>query len=61
MLLYNITRTLLDFGLSVYRAQIGTQADQVVDAFYILDNEGNKIKDAKFIEEIRQGLLFAAS
>ncbi|MEN8141844.1 MAG: [protein-PII] uridylyltransferase [Thermodesulfobacteriota bacterium] len=61
VLLYNITCALLDFGLSVYRAQIGSQADQVVDVFYVLDHQGNKIHDPQFIEEIRQGLIFAAS
>ena len=60
VLLYNITRTLLDFGLSVYRAQIGSQADQVVDVFYVLDHQGNKITSSSFIEEIKQGLVFAA-
>lgn len=61
ILLYNITRTLLDFGLSVYRAQIGSRADQVVDVFYVLDHQGRKISDPSFIKEIRQGLIFAAS
>ncbi len=60
-LLYNITRALADFGISTYRAQIGTQADQVVDVFYVLDHEGQKIKDAHFLSEIRQSLLHAAA
>lgn len=60
-LLYNITRTLADFGISTYRAQIGTQADQVVDVFYVLDHEGQKIHDKHFISEIRQSLTHAAT
>ncbi len=59
-LLYNITRTLADFGISTYRAQIGSQADQVVDVFYVLDHEGKKIHDSHFCNEIRQSLLHAA-
>ncbi len=59
-LLYNITRALADFGISTYRAQIGSQADQVVDVFYVLDHEGKKIHDKHFLSEIRQSLLHAA-
>ncbi|PLX51094.1 MAG: [protein-PII] uridylyltransferase [Desulfobulbaceae bacterium] len=60
VLLYNITRALADFGISTYRAQIGSQADQVVDVFYVLDHEGHKIHDKDFMGEIRQELLYAA-
>ncbi|MDA3834636.1 MAG: hypothetical protein PF495_14725, partial [Spirochaetales bacterium] len=42
-LLYNITRTLTDLGLSTHKAQITTQGDQVVDVFYVQDNEGIKL------------------
>jgi [protein-PII] uridylyltransferase len=60
-LLYNITRTLADFGISTYRAQIGSQADQIVDVFYVLDHEGRKIHDTNFLNEISQSLTHAAS
>ncbi len=59
-LLYNITRTLADFGIATYRAQIGSQADQAVDVFYVLDHEGAKIKDPSFLNEIRRSLVHAA-
>lgn len=59
-LLYNITRTLADFGIATYRAQIGSQADQAVDVFYVLDHEGAKIKDPFFLNEIRRSLVHAA-
>ena len=36
-LLYAITRTLFELGLSVWRAKIGTYLDQVVDVFYVTD------------------------
>lgn len=60
-LLYNITRTLADFGIATYRAQIGCQEDQAVDVFYVLDHEGQKIHDHHFLSEIRQSLIHAAS
>ena len=60
-LLYEIARTLTDFGMNIYRAIIGSKADQVVDVFYIQDYEGEKITDPVFQEELRKGLLHAAT
>ena len=58
-ILYDITKTLSDFGISIYRARIGTKADQIVDVFYVLDNDGKKIEDPAFKDELQQGLLYA--
>ena len=55
-MLYTITRTLFELGLSVGRAKIGTFLDQVVDVFYVTDQENRKIKDEGRLEEIRQRL-----
>jgi [protein-PII] uridylyltransferase len=60
-ILYDITKTLSDFGISIYRARIGSKADQVVDVFYVLDHEGKKIEDPAFKNELQQGLLYAVS
>lgn len=60
-MLYEITRILSDFGINIYRARIGTRADQVVDVFYVLDYDGRKIKDPAFKEELQEGLLYAVS
>jgi [protein-PII] uridylyltransferase len=60
-LLYDITRTLSDFGINTFRAKIGTKADQVVDVFYVLDYAGRKIEDPAFQNEIKNGLLHAAA
>nr|MBF0221621.1 [protein-PII] uridylyltransferase [Desulfobulbaceae bacterium] len=60
-ILYNVCRTLTDFRINIFRAKIATQSDQVVDVFYVLDQEGQKITDKAFIEEIKQSLIFAAS
>jgi [protein-PII] uridylyltransferase len=58
-ILYDITKTLSDFGINIYRARIGSKADHVVDVFYILDSDGNKIEDPIFMEEIKKGLQHA--
>ena len=60
-ILYDITKTLTDFGISIYRARIGSKADQIVDVFYVLDHDGRKIEDPEFKKELQQGLLYAVS
>jgi [protein-PII] uridylyltransferase len=56
-LLYAITRELFELGLSVGRAKIGTFLDQVVDVFYVTDQQDRKIRDDRRLEEIRRRLL----
>ena len=58
-ILYDITKTLSDFGISIYRARISSKADQIVDVFYVLDHDGKKIEDPAFTNELQQGLLYA--
>ena len=58
-LLYTITKNLFDRGLSVSLAKIGTYLDQVVDVFYVTDQEGRKIEDEGRLEEIRRHLMEA--
>ncbi len=45
-LLYQITNKMNELGLVIYYAKIGIKSDDVVDAFYVLDRNGNKITDA---------------
>jgi [protein-PII] uridylyltransferase len=58
-LLYTMTRTLYELGVSVSIAKISTYLDQVVDVFYVTDNEGQKIEDEAYLGEIRGRLLQA--
>ncbi len=60
-LLYKITRTLTDLGLSTHRAQISTEGDQVVDVFYIQDKNGQRIADNDYLKEIKRALTHVAS
>jgi [protein-PII] uridylyltransferase len=57
--LYHITQALADFGINIFRAFIATEVQQLIDIFYVLDSEGQKIKDKAFAAEIRAGLLYA--
>ena len=56
-LLYAVTRTFFELGCSVWRAKISTYLDQVVDVFYVTDQENDKIVDQKRLDAIRQRLL----
>jgi [protein-PII] uridylyltransferase len=56
-LLYAITRTLYECGLSVWRARIATHLDQVVDVFYVTDQSGHKITAPERLETLRGQLM----
>ncbi len=56
-LLYAITRTLFELGLSVSRAKISTYLDQVVDVFYVTDQHNQKIEDQRRLDEICRRVL----
>jgi [protein-PII] uridylyltransferase len=56
-LLYTIARTIFDLKLSVDLAKIATHYDQVVDVFYVVDEQGRKITDEHRLKEIQTTLL----
>lgn len=57
--LYSITQALADFGINIYKAFIATEVEQLIDVFYVLDSDQEKIKGSQFQQEIRNGLLYA--
>lgn len=60
-LLHRVTASLFDEGLDVVSARVSTLGQEVVDAFYVLDHEGNKVKDPDRIRRIDQRVQAAAS
>jgi len=56
-LLYRITRAVHEAGLHVQQARIGTVVDQVVDVFYVTEEDGNKIENEFRLQEIRGRLM----
>jgi len=56
-LLFTLAQTLFNHGLIVYLARIDTSVDQVVDVFYVLDQDQKKLEDPVKIEEVRMSLL----
>ncbi len=58
-LLYVVTKTLFELGLSVHAARIATYLDQVVDVFYVSDHRGGKVEDTARLQQIRHRVLEA--
>jgi [protein-PII] uridylyltransferase len=56
-LLYTITRTLYQLGLSIELAKIATHFDQVADIFYVTDNDGRSIESAEQQRAIQNRLM----
>jgi [protein-PII] uridylyltransferase len=55
--LYQLTQTLSDFRLSIHRARIATEVEQLIDVFYVTSEERRKIEDAALLAEINHALL----
>ncbi len=51
-LLFTITRCLYHLGLQIYVAKITTTLDQVLDVFYVTDEQGRKVDDPARLEAI---------
>jgi [protein-PII] uridylyltransferase len=56
--LYRITQILTDFGISIHRAYIATEVEQLIDVFYVLDSQQQKVRDPVLIKELRDGILY---
>ena len=55
--LYQLTQTLSDFRLSIHRARIATEVEQLIDVFYVTAENRRKIEDAALLAEITHALL----
>jgi len=55
--LYRITQALADFGMNIHKAYIATEVGQLIDVFYVVDTQGEKLIDAEYQQEVTQGLL----
>lgn len=56
-LLYTLARTLFDHGLQVHLARIATHIDQVVDVFYVIDQDQKKLENPERLQKLRSALL----
>ena len=55
--LYRITRALAELDVDIRSARVQTLGAQVVDAFYVVDRHGNKIRDPETEAEIERAIL----
>ncbi|MDR2549408.1 MAG: [protein-PII] uridylyltransferase [Desulfobulbus sp.] len=55
--LYQLTQTLADFGLSIHRARIATEVEQLIDVFYVKTGTGDKLTDGAAIDRVRATLM----
>ncbi|MBI4715640.1 MAG: [protein-PII] uridylyltransferase [Nitrospirae bacterium] len=55
-LLYVITRTLHDLGLSICSSKIATKVDQIVDVFYVRDLSGEKVTEPERVQKVKTRL-----
>ncbi|MHB1686725.1 MAG: [protein-PII] uridylyltransferase family protein [Ignavibacteriaceae bacterium] len=46
--LYQVTSKMSELGLIIYLAKISTKGDDIVDSFYVLDRNGNKISQSDY-------------
>ncbi len=53
------SRALSSLDLNILSAKVQTLGADVVDSFYVLDNEGKKIVDQAHAEEIREAVRHA--
>jgi len=56
-LLYCITETISRIGLNISFAKIATRVDGIVDSFYLLDANGNKLNDPAQQDAIKREIL----
>lgn len=57
-LLSDITRVLRENGLAVVRADVATQGEKSINAFYVRDISGNEVvPDMDFVESMKRELM----
>lgn len=59
--LYYIAQAMADFGLNIHKAYIATESAQLIDVFYVLDAQGQRLLDDDFRKEVTQGILHSLS
>jgi [protein-PII] uridylyltransferase len=60
-LLYRVTKKIYKLGLDLQFARVATYGHQVIDVFYVTDENGNKIRNKNQIQIIRQELTQAVT
>ena len=56
-LLHTLALTIYNHGLSVDLTRIATNVDQVVDVFYVVDDQDKKIEDSERLHPLWENLM----
>ena len=56
-LLYDISNVLASFQIDIHTAKVGTDEDQIADAFYVRKRGGGKIEDKAELKMITDMLF----
>jgi [protein-PII] uridylyltransferase len=59
--LYRITRALAELNLDIRHAKVATLGHEVVDSFYVVDAEGQKVADGDHAREVERAVLVELS
>lgn len=57
--LHRITKAIADLGLDIRHARVLTLGNEVVDAFYVRQADGQKVTDSSYKIEISRAIIFA--
>ena len=57
VILYQLTQTLADFGLTIHRARIATEVEQLIDVFYVKTTADGKLTEPAEVEQVRMTLM----
>jgi len=57
--LYRVTRAFVELDLDIVQAKVQTLGADVVDTFYVLDDEGKKVTDPEYLAEVELAVLSA--
>lgn len=55
--LYQLTQTLADFSLTIHRARIATEVEQLIDIFYVKTTADGKLTEPAAVEKVRMTLM----
>ena len=59
--LYRIAHAFVELQLDIRHAKVLTMGEEVVDSFYVVDRQGEKLTDKDRIAELERAVLFELS
>ena len=57
VILFTVSQAISQLGLDIHLAKIDTDVDQLLDVFYVTDQQGNKVQDPQELDKIELTLM----